>query len=71
MLACSQRLSCNRRLLGPQQEEIRERHRSPMRVPVPMEPAPEIRAPKIDDLLGEIDDLLKKKLPERYDPCKC
>ena len=60
--------------MSPQQEEIqRERRRSPVRMPIPVPsvPAPEIRAPKIDDLLGEIDDLLKKKLPERYDPCKC
>lgn len=62
-------------LMSPQQEEIRERRRSPVHIvpdiPAPRAPAPEIRAPKIDDLLNEIDDLLRKKLPERYDPCKC
>ena len=52
-------------------EEIQERKREKHRAPVTHTPEPEIKAPKIDDLLGEIDDLLKKKLPERYDPCKC
>jgi len=52
-------------------EEIRERKKEKNRGPVSQKPTPEIRAPKIDDLLGEIDDLLKKKVPERYDPCKC
>jgi hypothetical protein len=61
-------------LMSPQQDEIKERRRSPVRIPsmpVPRAPVPEIRAPKIDDLLGEIDDLLKKKPPPRYDPCNC
>jgi hypothetical protein len=52
-------------------EEIRERKKEKHRVPVAHTPTPEINAPKIDDLLGEIDELLKKKVPERYDPCKC
>jgi hypothetical protein len=65
-------------MMSPQQEEIRERRRTPHNpihivppIPTPSIPTPEIRAPKIDDLLEEIDDLLRKKLPDRYDPCKC
>lgn len=52
-------------------EEIRERRKEQHRQPVKNTPVPEIKAPKIDDLLGEIDDLLRKKVPERYDPCHC
>lgn len=52
-------------------EEIRERKKERYRAPVTHTPTPEIRAPKIDDLLGEIGELLRKKVPERYDPCKC
>jgi len=57
------------------QEEIQERRKAPVNrmpnLPTPSIRGPEIRAPKIDDLLSKIDDVLKKKLPERYNPCKC